>query len=798
MKKILALLMSAILAVNTFVILANNDVITTQAATSYADQLRNQGFPEAYIDKLVALHNQYPNWIFKPLKTGLDWSTAVSGERSRHSKQLINKNSSTSNEMYCNCASCYKNGNYVVQEVGGWVSASRYAVEYYMNPANWLTDKYIFQFESTEYDGTQTINGIETILNGTWMYNSKITYKDSKGATKTVDRTYAEAIQRAANYSGMSAYYLASKIRQEVGGAKPTAGGASGTNSTYPGIYNYYNIGAYTGANDGLRWASLDSSGYVTNCSCRLRQSPTTSSAELVTLPSGTSLTYKSTTEKQSDGYTWYNVSVTYAGKSYTGYIRSDLVNYKSSDYYGRPWTDPDKSIFYGARYIAANFSTQTSGYLQKFNVNPASSELYGHEYMANVAAASSEAYSTYIAYKNANILTSTKTFQIPVFNNMPDTGHDYQVTVLKYASTTEDGQIKKVCKDCGHTETQVVPKASKITRSWDSIVCVGTTQRPTVRVYDRTGKELTYRTDFNCVWSNFNSKDVGKYTVTVSLCGYYKEDRTYTYEITKNTAPVTFSQSKTTIMYTGTPQRPSISGVNSFGNPITYKTDFTVDYGDWNSTDVGKYTASATTVGNNYNSYSASFNYEIVPSTVAPICKLSRNVITMNGSVQRPLVTVENKYGVPLGYKKDFTVEYSNWNSKDVGRYTVTIHFISPNYNVSDQTFPYYINPKPTTFLTSAQGGFKAIKNGFTLKWNAQKTQTTGYQIQYATMSNFSNAATVWVDNPNTTTTTITGRASNKRYYVRIRPYTKIGNGTFYGDWDYTVTGSTKSIVTL
>ncbi|MDE5973556.1 MAG: fibronectin type III domain-containing protein, partial [Eubacterium sp.] len=82
----------------------------------------------------------------------------------------------------------------------------------------------------------------------------------------------------------------------------------------------------------------------------------------------------------------------------------------------------------------------------------------------------------------------------------------------------------------------------------------------------------------------------------------------------------------------------------------------------------------------------------------------------------------------------------------------------------------------------------------GFTLKWNKQASQTTGYQIQYATKSDFSNAATITIANPNTTSYTIKGRAANTRYYVRVRTYKKIGTGTFYSSWN----SGTKSVVTL
>ena len=121
-------------------------------------------------------------------------------------------------------------------------------------------------------------------------------------------------------------------------------------------------------------------------------------------------------TTKQSDGYVWYNVSLTLNGKSYIGYIRYDLIG----DNYNRPWTDPYKSIINGAQYIADSFGkTQNTGYLQKFNVNPASSDRHSHEYMANVSAATTEAYKTYTAFKGTNALSGKTTFIIPVYKDM-------------------------------------------------------------------------------------------------------------------------------------------------------------------------------------------------------------------------------------------------------------------------------------------------------------------------------------------------------------------------------------------
>lgn len=282
------------------------------------------------------------------------------------------------------------------------------------------------------------------------------------------------------------------------------------------------------------------------------------------------------------------------------------------------------------------------------------------------------------------------------------------------YASCTEDGYTGNiVCDECGKIVEmgKVIPKSSSIRRSFTEVVYNGKVQRPLITVYDREGKQLEYKKDFTVSYSNFNSKNVGTYKVTVKMIGNYNDTRTYT--------------------------------------------------------------------------------YKIVPQTnVTP--KLNRNTFTMSNNVQRPLVTVTDKNGKQLEYKKDFKVDYSNWNSKAVGRYTVTVTMLG-NYS-GKKTYAYYINPKGTTFLTSAQGGFKGIKNGFTVKWNKQTNNTTGYQIQYATRSDFSNAATIYAGPSSANSKTVTGRAGNTRYYVRIRTYKNIGGKYFYSDWS---TGS-KSVVTL
>ena len=401
MKKTICFILSVIMCLSVLPM--------TAFADDYESQLRQAGFTSKYIPALKVLHEKYPNWQFEAVQINLSLDDAVSQERKSHKQQLIQNISQNNGKgYYCDCSKCYVNGKYVVQEGKTWVSASETAVRYYMNPVNFLDDRYIYQFETTDYEDYQTATGVEEILKSTWMHNSYIDGYSPR--TK-----YSAAIMTAAQESGVSAYYLAAKIVQEVGGSVPTATGASGKNSTYPGIYNYYNIGAETGGLDGLKWASQKppANNIVNTDNARLRDKPTTSGSSTVTrLPYGTAVTILDTVKGTHDGFMWYYVSV----NGYKGYIRSDLVG----NIYNRPWTNPYSSIVNGAKWIANNFTeTQNTGYFQKFNVHPASADRFSHEYMANVQAAASESGLKYKAYSNGDVLSQPMKFIIPVYTNI-------------------------------------------------------------------------------------------------------------------------------------------------------------------------------------------------------------------------------------------------------------------------------------------------------------------------------------------------------------------------------------------
>lgn len=93
------------------------------------------------------------------------------------------------------------------------------------------------------------------------------------------------------------------------------------------------------------------------------------------------------------------------------------------------------------------------------------------------------------------------------------------------------------------------------------------------------------------------------------------------------------------------------------------------------------------------------------------------------------------------------------------------------------------------TTSITSVSG----VSCGFKVNWS-KISNTTGYQIQYSTRSDFNGGAYVYGGATNTTSNTVTGRARNTKYYVRVRTYKTLADGTrVWGNWTSAVAVTTK-----
>lgn len=74
--------------------------------------------------------------------------------------------------------------------------------------------------------------------------------------------------------------------------------------------------------------------------------------------------------------------------------------------------------------------------------------------------------------------------------------------------------------------------------------------------------------------------------------------------------------------------------------------------------------------------------------------------------------------------------------------------------------------------------------KKALTVNWQ-KPANASGYQIQVATDSSFkNNKKTATVTNPSTLSKKVTGLKAKKKYYVRVRTYTKANGSKKYSSW--------------
>ena len=128
-----------------------------------------------------------------------------------------------------------------------------------------------------------------------------------------------------------------------------------------------------------------------------------------------------------------------------------------------------------------------------------------------------------------------------------------------------------------------------------------------------------------------------------------------------------------------------------------------------------------------------------------------------------------------------EYTVNYIS-NSKKIGEYNVKIIYNNEISN-GEVTLKYKILPKETKISK-----IKSQKKKMTVQWKKQKDETTGYEIQYSTKSDFSSTnKKVKINTNKTTSTAVNKLKSKKKYYVRIRTFKKVKGKTYYSSWSKT-----------
>lgn len=157
---------------------------------------------------------------------------------------------------------------------------------------------------------------------------------------------------------------------------------------------------------------------------------------------------------------------------------------------------------------------------------------------------------------------------------------------------------------------------------------------------------------------------------------------------------------------------------------------------------------------------------------------KLSATKLTYNKKVQRPKVRVTYK-GKVLKEKKNYIVKYSK-GCKKVGTYTVQI--IGKGTYTGTVKKQFVILPPKAQIMN-----IYAKTAAATVVVKRQTSQTSGYQLRYATNSKLKNAKTITVKGNKNNTIFLNGLRAGTTYYLQTRTYMTVKGKKYYSKWSST-----------
>ncbi|MBR2721897.1 MAG: hypothetical protein IKB75_03870 [Clostridia bacterium] len=387
-KKWIGISLSALLIVSFILTLVLGSVFSAGGSTrffegeaeEYYQSLRKKGFPADYASSLTELHLLHPTWSFTPLliteqKPLYTWDYIIEKETEDPKTNLISSAKQYLAYRHPLNSSLYDASHY---------QASVSAVEYFMDPRNFLNETDIFQFYTLSSNEGSVKDAVVAILNGTFMENAKL----ENG------KTYADYFCEVGTSLGVSPVYLAAKVRNEQGvrGTSPIISGSCGTL-----LADYY-----------------------------VNQTQTSTQGNPILPP--TSGHTKEELKALDGYYNYFNVGASGDGlfSIYYNAMKRAVKGTKemASKWGGSPSWDTRWKAIYGGTYFLKNSYIdcyQPNIYLQKFNVDSrAGDRNFQYQYMQSITGAMSEGRSLYASFAAIGQLDLPLSFLIPVYGGMP------------------------------------------------------------------------------------------------------------------------------------------------------------------------------------------------------------------------------------------------------------------------------------------------------------------------------------------------------------------------------------------
>ena len=492
---------------------AHSNYIYVEAGIDYTPDsdfesyLTKQGFPESYKQGLRELHAQYPNWTFTAFQTNLDWNTALKNE------SVIGRNL---------VAYDWGTGTWPGFDGSSWVQASSDIIAYYMDPRNFLNDKYIYQFMKQSYDSSlHTKTGLQNMVSGTFLSgtvsggssvsagtgsgsgssssgsatgpgSSSGSSGSSAGLSSPIASISDHKTERVAatngpgmagdgfssnNADGETAPVSSGTSNKSSGTTSSTAGTTSGSTSA-PGSSTTGTTSGSTSSGRTSAPGSGTSSSSGTSTGVAQQSAIGTSYVDIIMNAASESgvnpyILASMILQEQGSQGTGRSISGTVSG--YQGYYNFfNIEAYQSgsmsaverglwwasqSGSYLRPWNSIEKSIRGGSVYYGENYVKKGQDTLYLKKFNVQGSNLYKHQYMTNVQAAAAEGLTL---SKITALANTTLEFSIPVYKNMP---------AGACVKPTLDGSPNNKLSALGVDGFALTPTFNRDTESYDLIV---------------------------------------------------------------------------------------------------------------------------------------------------------------------------------------------------------------------------------------------------------------------------------------------------------------------------------------
>lgn len=149
------------------------------------------------------------------------------------------------------------------------------------------------------------------------------------------------------------------------------------------------------------------------------------------------------------------------------------------------------------------------------------------------------------------------------------------------------------------------------------------------------------------------------------------------------------------------------------------------------------------------------------------------------NGSDKEPGVSIQDASGNDLTEDVDYTLDY--YNNLTVGKATVIVSGKGKYAGVIAGA-RFTIKPKTVTVKSVK----KASSRKLNVVWASHKTQTTGFQVRYATTKKFKSGTykTITLTSKSATSKALTKLKAGKTYYVKVRAYKTVDGKKIYSSW--------------